>query len=203
MRIVGGEEGGDGALGVREGGHLGPLEARLAEDGEPGFDEGEPRGMDRQPVEREPAWPVVQVERDLRRGVHPDGIEDEVDHLPFRRLPIKAVKEFEELGAAVAVAHDPDHLAGVHAEGSQDRRGAVADILEFAARGAVGGDGLARRGGSAHPDPGFLIDAEGRAVGRRVEFEFNDGDRFFGKVGVAFGHPGVKDGPGGHCAPGG
>src|SRR4029450_6201372 len=49
--VVGGDEGADRPRRRREVGQLGPLEALLAEDGEPGLDEGEPGSMQRQPVE--------------------------------------------------------------------------------------------------------------------------------------------------------
>ena len=40
--VVGADEGGDRPRGVGEVGEFGALEALLGEDGEPGFDEGEP-----------------------------------------------------------------------------------------------------------------------------------------------------------------
>jgi hypothetical protein len=205
--VVGADEGGDRALRRREVGQFGPLQALLAEDGEPGSDEGEPGGMDRQPVEGEATGAVVDEEGHFRRGVHADRIEDEMDHLAPGHLAVQGFEEFEELGAAVAAADEPGHRAGIDAEGGEQSRRAVADGCDLATGGPLGGDGLAGGGWTANAvaqrAPGLLVDAEGRAVGRRMEFALDDGNRFRDEPGVAFFQPGVKDGPGGRRAPGG
>lgn len=86
--------------------------------------------------------------------------------------------------------------AGAHTEGGQHGGGAMADLLERTSRW------LAGRGRGAHADAGLLIDADGRAVGRRVEVAVDDGDGLGHEGGGARLHPGVTDGPGAGRAPG-
>src|SRR5215218_3268814 len=80
---------------------------------------------------------------------------------------------------------------------------AVAHVLELPAGRPTGRHRLARGGRAAHADAGLLVDAEGRAVGRRVQLQLNHLDGLADEVGIALLHPGVKAAPGGSRPPGG
>src|SRR5215208_2697452 len=80
---------------------------------------------------------------------------------------------------------------------------AVAHVLELPAGRPTGRHRLARGGRAAHADAGLLVDAEGRAVVRRVQLQLDDRHGLADEVGVALLHPGVKAAPGGSRPPGG
>src|SRR5437868_10768069 len=67
VRVVGRDEVQDGGARRGEIGQLAAGQTLLAQDGEPGFDKGEPGGMERQPVEAEAPGPQGDVDRDLDR----------------------------------------------------------------------------------------------------------------------------------------
>src|SRR5205807_3184906 len=95
------------------------------------------------------------------------------------------------------------HGAGLHLEGGQQVRCAVAHVLELAPGGLAGGRRLARRAGGAHADARLLIDAKGRTVGRWLQLHLDHLHGFGHEVRVALLHPGVKGGPGAGRVPGG
>jgi hypothetical protein len=100
MGVVGGDEVGERPFGGVEVRELGALEALLAEDGEPGLDEGEPGGVGRQPVEDERAPGTVgQPDGDLGRAVQADRVEDQVDGLAERGPPL--IEQTEEAEASI------------------------------------------------------------------------------------------------------
>ena len=102
MGIVGGDEVGECPFGGIEVRQLGALEALLAEDGEPGFDEGEPGGVGRQPVEDERAPGAVgQPDGDLGRAVQADRIQDQGDGLADRGPPVEPIEQLAEFVRAM------------------------------------------------------------------------------------------------------
>jgi hypothetical protein len=135
--------------------------------------------------------------------VQPDRIEDPVDHLALRHQGVEQAPELEDLGRARPGPHDPVDQPGEQGDGREEVGGAVADVRELPARGLGGTDRLAGGGRRVQAEAGLLVDEEGRAVGRGLELEADDRDRFLAELGIARVQPRVKGGPGGSSPPGG
>src|SRR3954470_8575677 len=100
----------DGGLKGDQGVEHAALETSLGELGEEAFDGVQPRARGRGEVEG-PAWVAVQPVMDLAVLVRRIVVENYVDHLTGRDLPLDPVEEGQKLLVPVALAALADHGA--------------------------------------------------------------------------------------------
>ena len=103
VRVIGRDEVQDGVDRSAEIGQFAAGQALLAQDGESGFNKGEPGGMERQPVDAEAPRSQGDIDRHLGRAVQAHGIEDEMNGLRAGHLGVQQAQEFDELGGAMLI----------------------------------------------------------------------------------------------------
>src|SRR5204862_3536145 len=117
------------------------------------------------------------------RAMQADRVQDQVDGLAERGLPVEQVQQLAALARAVLATDDPGHLAVAYRERRQQISRAVAHVLELPSSRSARSHRLARGCRPTPTDAGLLIDADSRAVGRRGQLQVDEKTAFWTKSG--------------------
>jgi hypothetical protein len=156
------------------------FEPAPGESGEEAFDRVQPRTRGRRKVKhpaRVPGQPLADV-RVLVRGVV---VEDHVDHLAGRRLPLDRVQEAEQFLVPVTLHAAPDHRAVEHVECGKERGRAVALVVVGHGPGAARFHWQPGLGAIEGLDLRLLVEREDDGMARRVNIEADDVLELLGK----------------------
>ena len=112
-------------------------------------------------------------------------VEDDMDQLASRDLALDGIEKADEFDVAVALHAAANYGAVEHAEGGEQRGGAVPLVIVRHGLAAPGLDRKSRLGAVECLDLALFVNRQHHCMSRRIEIEPDDVRELGGKAGIA------------------